>query len=166
VFSSTNSKSDLTFYTTLRSVFPQRSIPLIYCFIEFISFVRSLYVLNKSKSCWTMARKWKATSAFCVTDSLFLDILSIWKFWLLAQNISSHPSCFAQKSRFLTLLCSQRLVPHNLLSFGSLGMKINKSNSIVFAAQSNYKSQTQESITILKTRQNETTITISQVDTK
>ena len=39
---------------------------------------------------WIVARKRKATLAFCVTDSLFLDILLICKIWLVAQNISSH----------------------------------------------------------------------------
>jgi len=44
-----------------------------------------------------MARNWKATSAFCVADSLFSDIIWICKIWLAAQNISSHLSCITQK---------------------------------------------------------------------
>jgi hypothetical protein len=50
-----------------------------------------------------------------------------------------------------------------LLTFGSLGTEINKSKSVALAVQSNYNVQTQESINILKIKQNETTITISQV---
>ena len=49
-----------------------------------------------------------------------------------------------QKSRLFTLLSSLRLLPHNLLSFGSLGTEINKSKSVAFAAHSNYNFQTQE----------------------
>jgi hypothetical protein len=48
-----------------------------------------------------------------------------------------------------------------LLSFGSLGTEINKSKSVAFAAHYNF--QTQESINILKTKQNKTMITISRV---
>jgi hypothetical protein len=33
---------------------------------------------------------------------------------------------------------SVHLLPHNLLSFGSLGTEINKSKSVAFAAHSNY----------------------------
>jgi hypothetical protein len=54
-------------------------------------------------------------------------------------------------------------LPHNLLSFGSLGTKINKSKLVAFAAHSNYNFQTQESLLILKTKQNKFTITISRV---
>jgi hypothetical protein len=68
-----------------------------------------------------------------------------------------------KKSRLFTLISSLRLLPHNLLSFGSLGTKINKSKSVAFAAHSNYNFQTQESINILKTKQNKTTITILRV---
>jgi hypothetical protein len=50
-----------------------------------------------------------------------------------------------------------------LLSFGSLGTEINKSKSVAFAAHSNYNFQTQESINILKTKQNTTTIMILRV---
>jgi hypothetical protein len=50
-----------------------------------------------------------------------------------------------------------------LLTFGSLETEINKSKSVALAVQSNYNVQTQESINILKIKQNETTITISQV---
>jgi len=64
-----------------------------------------------------------------------------------------------KKSRLFTLISSLRLLPHNLLSFGSLGTEINKSKS-AFAAHSNYNFQTQELINILKTKQNKTTITI------
>ena len=35
-----------------------------------------------------------------------------------------------KKSRLFTLISSLRLLPHNLLSFGSLGTEINKSKSI------------------------------------
>jgi hypothetical protein len=68
-----------------------------------------------------------------------------------------------KKSRLFTLISSLRLLPHNLLSFDSLGTEINKSKSVAFAAHSNYNIQTQESINILKTKQNKTTITISRV---
>ena len=69
-----------------------------------------------------------------------------------------------KKSRLFTLISSLRLLPHNMLSFGSLGTEINKSKSVVaFAAHSNYNFQTQESINILKTKQNNTTITILRV---
>jgi hypothetical protein len=68
-----------------------------------------------------------------------------------------------KKSRFFSVISSLRLLPHNLLSFGSLGTKINKSKSVAFAALSNYNFQTQEWIIILKTKQNKTTITISRV---
>jgi hypothetical protein len=54
-------------------------------------------------------------------------------------------------------------LPHNLLSFGSLGTKINKSKLVAFTAHSNYNFQTQESLLILKTKQNKITITISRV---
>jgi hypothetical protein len=37
-------------------------------------------------------------------------------------------------------ICSLCLLPHNLLSFGSLGTEINKSKSAAFAVQSNYNS--------------------------
>jgi hypothetical protein len=50
-----------------------------------------------------------------------------------------------------------------LFYFGSLGTEINKSKFVTFAAQSNYNFQTQESINILKTKHNETTIMISRV---
>jgi hypothetical protein len=66
-----------------------------------------------------------------------------------------------KKSRLFTLISSPRLLPHNLLSFGSLGTKIKISKSV--AAYSNYNFQTQESINILKTKQNKTTIMISRV---
>jgi hypothetical protein len=68
-----------------------------------------------------------------------------------------------KKSRLFTLISSLRLLPHNLLSFGSLGTEINKSKSVAFAAHSNYNFQTQESINILKTKQNKTTIMILRV---
>jgi hypothetical protein len=45
-----------------------------------------------------------------------------------------------------------------LAFFWFLGTEINKSNSVAFAAYYNYNFQTQESINILKTKQNETTI--------
>ena len=48
-----------------------------------------------------------------------------------------------------------------LVFFWFLGTEINKSKSVAFTAQSNYNFQTQESINILKTKQNETTIMIS-----
>ena len=60
------------------------------------------------------------------------------------------------KSRLFTLISSLRLLLYNLLSFGSLGTEINKSKSVAFAAHSNYNFQTQESINILKTKQNKT----------
>ena len=53
--------------------------------------------------------------------------------------------------------------PLSLTHFGSLGTGINKLKSVAFTAQSNYNVQTQESINILKTKQNKTTITISRV---
>jgi len=94
------------FHTALHTVFYWRSTPLFYCFIEFTSSFRSLNVLNKSSSCWLMACNWKATPVFCVTDLLFSEILWICKILLVAQNISSHLSCFTQKSRLFTLICS------------------------------------------------------------
>jgi hypothetical protein len=106
---------------------------------------------QKSSNYWPIARNWKATSAFCVTDLLILDIFLICKIWLVAQNISSHLSSLTQKSRIFTLIYSLCLLPHNLLSFGSLGIKINKSKSEAFAAQSTYNFHTQETINILKT---------------
>jgi len=112
---------------------------------------------------FTSARNWKAMSVFCVVDSLFSDIVWIYKIWLVAQNISSHLWCFTQNSRFFTLISSLCLLPHNLLSFCLLGTEINKSKSIDFSTQSNYNFQTQESINILKTKQKKTTITISRV---
>jgi hypothetical protein len=108
-----------------------------------------------------MARNWKATSAFCVADLLFSNILWICKIWLVAQNISSHVSCITQKTN---QGFSLRLLPHNFLSFGSLGTEINKSKSVAFAAYSNYNFQTQESINTLKTKQNKTTIMILRVE--
>jgi len=75
VFINNSSKSVLTFCTTLWTVFPRRSAPLFYCLIEFTSSFRSLYVLDKSSSCWPMAYDWKVPSVFCVADSLFSDIL-------------------------------------------------------------------------------------------
>jgi hypothetical protein len=71
--------------------------PYFCCFIEFTSCFRYLYVLDNNSSCWPMARNWKATSAFCVADSLFSDILWICKIWSVVQNISSHLSCITQK---------------------------------------------------------------------
>jgi hypothetical protein len=50
-----------------------------------------------------------------------------------------------------------------LLSFGSIGTEINKSKSVAFEAYSNYNFLTQESINILKRKQNETTVMISRV---
>jgi hypothetical protein len=47
-----------------------------------------------------------------------------------------------------------------LAFFWFLGTEINKSKSVAFAAHSNYNFQTQESINILKTKQNKTKITI------
>jgi hypothetical protein len=112
---------------------------------------------------FTSARNWKAMSVFCVVDSLFSDIVWIYKIWLVAQNISSHLWCFTQNSRFFTLISSLCLLPHNLLSFCLLGTEINKSKSIDFSTQSNYNFQTQESINILKTKQKKTKITISRL---
>jgi hypothetical protein len=63
----------------------------------------------------------------------------------------------------LTLISSLRLLPHNLLSFDSLKTEINKSKSVAFTAHSNYNFQTQESINILKTKQNKPTIMILRV---
>ena len=68
-----------------------------------------------------------------------------------------------KKSRFFTPICSLCLLPHNLLSFGSLGTKINKSKSVAFTMHSNYIFQTQEAVKILKTKQNKTMIIISWV---
>ena len=62
----------------------------------------------------------------CVANSIFSDILWICKIWLVAQILSSHFSCFTQKSSFFTLICSLRFLPHNLFSFISLGIEINK----------------------------------------
>jgi hypothetical protein len=79
-FLSTNSlKSYLTLRMALQTVFPRRTAPLFCCFIEFPSSFRSLYVLDKSSNYWPIARNWKATSAFCVTDLLILDIFLICK---------------------------------------------------------------------------------------
>jgi len=50
-----------------------------------------------------------------------------------------------------------------LAFFWFLGTEINKSKSVAFAAHSNYNFQTQESINILKTKQNKTKITILRV---
>ena len=58
---------------------------------------------------------------------------------------------------------SLRLLPLNLISFGSFGTKINKSKSLCFTTHSNHDLQTQEVIKILKTKQNKTTNTISRV---
>jgi len=49
--------------------------------------------------------RWGVTSVFCAINSLFSNILWICKIWLVEQNISSHLSCFTQKSRFFTLIC-------------------------------------------------------------
>ena len=49
------------------------------------------------------------------------------------------------------------------LAFFSFGTEINKSKLVAFAAQSKYNFQIQESINILKTKQNKTMIMISQV---
>ena len=46
---------------------------------------------------------------------------------------------------------------------GSLGTEINKSKSVAFAAHSNYTFQTQESMQIIWTKQNKTTIMILRV---
>ena len=83
----------------------------------------------------------------------------------MAQNISSHLSCITPKKqlRFFTLISSRHLLPHHLHSFGSLGTRINKSKLIAFAMHSNYNFKTQESINILKTKQNKTTIMTSRV---
>ena len=58
-------------------------------------------------------------------------------------NISEN-NYLTPRSRLFTLLSSLRLLPHNLLSFGSLGTEINKSKSVAFATHSNYNFQTQE----------------------
>jgi len=68
-----------------------------------------------------------------------------------------------KKSRLFTLISSLRLLPHKLLSFGSLGTEINKSKLVAFTAHSDYNFQTQESINILKTKQIKTKIMISRV---
>ena len=90
VSSTNSSKSNLAFRTALRTIFPQWPAPLLCCFIEFTSSFISLYVLDKSSSCWPSAHNWKAMLAFCVVDSLFSEILCISKIWLVVQNISSH----------------------------------------------------------------------------
>ena len=66
-----------------------------------------------------------------------------------------------KKSRLFTLISSLRLLPHNLLSFGSFRTKINKSKLVAFTVHLDYDFQPQEAIKILKTKQNKTTIRIS-----
>jgi hypothetical protein len=61
-------------------------------------------------------------------------------------------------SNKLTMLFTSQLA-----FLGSLRTGTNKSKSVAFVLQSNYNFQTQESINILKTKQNETTIMISWV---
>jgi hypothetical protein len=53
------------------------------------------------------------------------------------------------------------LFTSQLAFLGSLGTGTNKSKLVAFVVQSNYNFKTQESINILKTKQNETTIMIS-----
>ena len=155
----------MLFRTAVQTVFHRRSAPLFCCFIEFTSSFRSLHVLDNKSSCWPMARNWNATSVFGVADSLFSDIFWICKIWLVAKKIYILTTLMyhTKISRFFTLISSLRLLPLNLVSFGSFGTKFNKSKSLCFAAHSNHDFQTQEAIKILKTKQNKTTNTISRV---
>jgi hypothetical protein len=84
----------------LDTVFLWRSAPLFYCFMKSTSSSRSLYVLDKSSSCWPVACKWKATSMFCVTNLLFLNILWFFKIWLVAQNMIRFNLVIWPKVRF------------------------------------------------------------------
>jgi hypothetical protein len=62
----------------------------------------------------------------------------------------------SHSNKFTTPFTSQ-------LTFDSLKTEINKSKSVAFTAHSNYNFQTPESINILKTKQNKTTIMILRV---
>jgi hypothetical protein len=103
--------------------------------------------------CWPMARKWKATSAFRVDDSLISYILSICKNWLGAQNISEQFSCFTKKikvfhsNKFTTSFTSQ------LAFFWFFRNRNHQIKVSSLATQSNYNSQTQE-LKYTETRQN------------
>jgi len=73
-------------------------------------------------------------SYLCVTILSNLIYLAFWEL------MSLRVGCLTACSRGSHQICSLRLLPHNLLSFASLGTKINKSKSVAFAVQSNYNS--------------------------